>query len=262
MWDFLAKLPTTFSFTIIILCLIAIVIISLRGKISARIGKNLIDLGRGPSEDKKPKDSIIPPPPNTSMITLPTPKRRCGNCILIMFGEREKFEVERQKTLDSILKTQMNFVEQKLIEIQTILIDDFSSELSRHKDNDCMDAAVYHKLFYGLLKDMLLLLKDEIRRSFKENNFFDLDDREFSDYMRNKTRALTSTLIQHTRNIYPSSSVIDINTVVKIIDIKSREIEDAILDMYNQAKFIKKEAKGHLEVLKQKFCKWIDDFIA
>jgi len=260
MWEFLSKLPTAWSSTIIVAAIIAIVVVALKGKLSAKWGKNAVDVGAG-SSVKESKDT----PKDEKNKTLPA-KKSCGDCVLIMMGEREKYEIKTRKTIDRVLKNQMNNAEQKLVEIQTLLINAFTEALydKRNDQNEHTvdDEAVQSKLFYGLVRDALLLVKDEIRRSFKENGFFDFNGSEFTFYVRDKIKFLLSILSQHLRNLYPSQGVIvDLQKILKSIESKTTEIEALGFEMYTHAKEAKLEAEKQTKELRTEFSNWIDSFI-
>jgi len=256
---YLKSLPEQLSFYIFISAIIAIVVIALKGKLMLKFGKNTLGLG-----GSEPASGASGAKCSSSNFRK---KRSCGDCVLIMMGEREKHEFNLRKTVDRILKTQMTFAEQKLIEVQTLLIDAYASKYSivrnSQEKNPCIDDAVQNKLFYGLLKDVLLIIKDEIRRSYKDNNFYNLGDLEFSNYVKDKTKTIMSILNQHIRNIYPSSGVVvDGQGTIDIIESTSRDIEHIILEMYIQAKETKMDIKKQIDGIQKDFGSWIDTFLS
>jgi hypothetical protein len=253
MWDFLSNIPNGWAIVILILGILATVIIALRGKLKAKFGDKEIDIGTE-------KTFPIPPPPVTGSFL----KRTCGDCVLILMGEREKFELQIRKERDRILKTQMVYAEQKLTEIQTLLINYWIEAIHNSVKNKIttVDESVQYKLIYGLLKDTMIGIKDEIRRSFKDNGFSDIDSSDFSEYVKDRIHVILSMLNQHIRNIYPDrGGVLEVGEILYIIEKQNPYISNIINDVYYHAKDIKIEIDGKLEVIKNSFGKWIDSFI-
>jgi hypothetical protein len=255
MWEFLKSLPVGWAITILILGILAIIIVSLWGKLKAKFGKEEISLGGGkedsPKSEKQKESSAH------------APKRSCGDCVLILMGEREKYELQFRKEHDRILKTQMVFVEQKLIELQTLLINSWNEDIHISTKNGAttVDESVQHKLVYGLLKDALIGLKDEIRRSLKDNGFYDLNSSEFSDYVKERIRVIVSMLVVHIQNIYPDrGGVLEITDIIGGIQKNTYNISNLISDAYYHAKDMKMDADNRIENLTKDFGQWVDKF--
>lgn len=259
MWEFLAKLPVMYSFILLVLVVLAVVVIALKGKLIAKWGKNAIGLGT--SDDSKDKNK-------TSNKSCPTsgPKRSCGDCVLIMMGEREKYEIKMRRAYDGILKKQMTFAEQKIIEIQEILIEMYANLYGKKKQNDQDSSpdseSVQNKLFYGLLRDALINVKDELRRSFKENGFFEHSGTEFSIYVKDKVKVVTNRLSQYMRNLYPTSKMtVETTELVDNIDHAAPKIEDIMFEIFTKAKEVKLDAEQLEKQLRTEFSEWIDKFV-
>jgi len=261
MWEFFSKQLDRFSeplsYSIIVLSIIALVIIALKGTIKAKFGDKAIAVGGGANDDTKKI-------PASARDTVSLIKRKCSDCVLMLIGEREKTEVSMRKESDKILKTQMVFVEQKLIEIQTKLMALLSSEIrDSTKSGKEIDEVIQYKLLYGLLKDALVSIKDEMRRSFKDNGFYELNGTDFSAYVKNQQRTVISLLTQHIQNIYPDRiGVLSIMRITGVFDEHSYEISAIISDMYNRARDVKLEAEEKIDGIKQQFGDWVDKFIA
>lgn len=237
-------------YTLVIIIIIAIVIIALRGKIRAKFGNKTIDIGKEDGEEERYTNNKLPP---TNLIV----KRSCGDCILLLMGEREKFEFNVRKESNKILKMQMTFAEQKLDNIHTFLLDSFSGI----KDTE-VSGTIQYKLLYGLLKDVLLKIKDEIRRSFKDNGFPEISAPEFSIYLKGRGALITSTITQYIRNMYPDKAgVLEPNKIIKTLENKNPTIVDTINDIYTNARDIKIEADLKIKEMQDQFVKWVDNFI-
>ena len=262
-----------FSFAILVLGLLAIVIISLKGTAVVRWGKNLIGLGgakiAGDTEEDDGSETIpesIGVPPAT--VTIRMPKRGCGDCILIIMGEREKYELKISSVQDKILKNQMNFFEQKMVEIQEIVEKIFNDMMESTKKQTSINALgrnldIEYKFFTELFKNALLTVKNEIRRSYKENGYYDLSDSDFSIYLKDKSRLVTNLIIQHIKNMYPSQGM-----VVTHFDLQSGllsmipQMHEIIRDCFEYAKEVTLDSEKQVESFKMEFSSWVDRHIS
>lgn len=246
----------------LVLIVIAVIIISLRGKLGIKIGNKSFNLGGGGSEEKPKKGTkIVSVPPSTAIIPQ---KRSCGDCVMLLMGEREKYELKIRKEQNRVMKTQMTFAEQKLIEIQTRISTNISGIIhqSIKEEFSVVEESVQYKLIYGLLKDALFQLKDEIRRSFKENGFYNIDGSELSQYLRERTLILSSMLSQYMRNIYPDrGGVLQVHKILTCIENEATFLTGIINDIYLHAKEVRLECDEKREELQIQFSKWVDDFI-
>lgn len=230
---------------------IAIIIIAIKGRFIAKIGTKIFKIGKF-SEPKNTTCSPTPPPTVTVM------KRSCGDCVLLLMAEREKKEILMRRESEKVLKTQMTFVEQKLIEIQTKMCEKFNNLIDQ---SSSIDKSVQYKLFYGLFKDALIHIKDEIRRSFKDNGFYEMSGSDFSWYIKDRIQVLTSMLTQYMRNFYPNSNEItELNKIINLIK-ENTFLSDIINNFYCYAQEVKTESDKKIEVIKQSFSEWVNDFI-
>lgn len=265
MWEYLKGLPDAFSVTVLIVGILGVVVISLKGSAVVKWGKNLVGLGtkaqESPSEEESKKGSTETSASLTSTGVPKQPKRSCGDCVLIMMGEREKYELNMSKKVDRILKTQMNIVEQKLIEIESTLINGFNEKLNIAKE-DKTEIEMEYRLFYGLLRDALISVKNEIRRSFKENGYYELSDNEFNVFVKDKTKVIISMISQHLRNLYPSrGSGVYISDIIVMLESKQNTFHGYLSDVFVQAKQVIIDTDTEVNELKRSFSEWVDDFV-
>lgn len=263
MWKYLQSLPPEFSVAVIILAIIAAVIISLKGRAFVKWGKSLIGLGNAKEEGTTTGETGVTKPPAPPTVTLKYPKRSCGDCLLIVMGEREKYEINMRKVSNRVLKQQMNFVEQKLVEMQTLFTTSFMDQISRmngHSNEEQYE--IQYKLFYGLLKDCLFALKDEFRRSLKENGFFDLDDTEFANYVKDKTRTIISTISQYFRNLYPTRGIlVPVEKIAESLEKSTSDLQNDVFAIYVNAKQIEREIDFETKEIQRQFGDWVDAFV-
>lgn len=253
MWKFLSEMPHELSFALLIIGIIAIVIISLRGHLKAMFGKKSIELG--------PEEPINSNSAGRETVTII--KRTCGDCILMLMSEREKYEFQISQESNKILRTQMTFVEQKLMEIHSTFMQRVIDAINRYteKTPGSIDEGIQYKMAYGLLKDAILGIKDEYRRSLKENGFYYLDNTDFLDFISNKVANTHSMLIQFIRNIFPDrAGIIHPDEIIEAIGKEHDSFSKAIKDIYTFAQSARRESDENIIEIKNEFKRWIDDF--
>ena len=130
-------------------------------------------------------DTIIK---STKSILGKSSKRTCGDCVLILFGIREKYEYEDRRLDTSLLRLQMKFAEQKIQEAIFFLSQSFSDDIRILGEGEASEKkAIQSALYCEALKNGMLSVKDELRRSFKENGFASFSEGEFTHYVKGKT---------------------------------------------------------------------------
>lgn len=250
-------------FIFLILSVIAVVLISVYGKFALKWGKAVLGIGKDKpkkSDDSKPVD----PPENSKIIQVV--KRSCGDCILMIIGEREKHELKKSSKKDRVLKDQMNFAEQKLIEIQTTFIEEYAQKIKELRKNtaNIEQENVQNKLFYGLLRDAIYInIRDTMRRAFKENGFYELDGNEFAAYVKDKSKILIAMITQHMRNLYPISPdiIVTIDDVITMIEDDARKVEDIAFEIFIHAKDVKLTTDSDIKGIDTEFSDWVNNFI-
>ncbi len=178
-------------------------------------------------------------------------------------GEREKFEFKIRREMDKVMKTQMTFAEQKLIEVQTKVSNNISTTIHESIENKTttVEESVQYKLVYGLMKDSLFHVKDEIRRSFKDNGFYDINGSEFSWYVKERTQVITSMLSQYMRNIYPDrGGVLPLQKILKSMEKESTFLSGIINDIYSYAREVRLECDEKVKEIQTQFGTWVDNF--
>jgi len=244
--------PIPFIIAIVVL-IIAVVIIAIKGKFVAKIGTKIFKIGNDSGIEKEQTCTSSPPSTVTIM------KRSCGDCVLLLMAEREKKEIQMRRESDRVLKIQMTFVEQKLIEIQTKIAERFNNLIDQSLS---IDKSIQYKLFYGLFKDALIHIKDEIRRSFKDNGFYEISGSDFSWYIKDRIQVVISILTQYFRNFYPDNNeIIELNKIIEIIEKEKPFLSDIINNLYCYAREVKIESDQKVESIKKSFSDWVDDFI-
>jgi hypothetical protein len=123
---------------------------------------------------------------------------------------------------------------------------------------------IQYRMFWGLSNDAInIQIKNEIRRSFKENGFDILSGNDFVQYVKNQSKTMMSILRNHIINLYPTSKKLKIpmDDLLEFIRKKESEIEDIFFEIYSEAKKIKKNDEDKLKEIDEKFEKEIEKFI-
>jgi NTP pyrophosphatase (non-canonical NTP hydrolase) len=282
MWAYLKDLPPVLSFSLILVGVIAVVIISMKGKLIAKWGKNAI--GIGTSDDNKdntksykgtgngktagststsiPIDTTIgslPPPPGTVFVEK---KRSCADCIEIILNKKDKYDFNKQIREDKILNYRMNYTEEKLIEIEKDLLDLFEKRIEKFSSTEYPNKIIEDKMFYGLLKEALYEVKKEIRKSYKEDLFCELSDVDFITFIKDKTKVIETILLRHLRNVYPSNgTLVHIDTIISDIENNNDNLHDYIKDIFTYAKQATADNEKEMQQMKKDFKEWTKRFI-
>jgi len=261
MWVFLANLNPWLSYSLLVLCLIALVVISLRGKLFVQWDKDkVIGVGRGSKKDEKELESSnkkgdpVSRHPDTYIVPS------CSDCILLVLGMREKAQMAMDKVENHILKNQMNFCEQKLAELTSLILNEFSKVIGNKEA--IISEALRYEIVRALLSEIIERLKSEIRRSFKENGFYEFGDGEFSNYVNNRYDYLATISDQHYSNRYLAySSILPFDLISGIFDNNKDKIYSIVREIYTISKSIKAKANEDMEEEKKAFAEEVRSFV-
>ncbi len=191
--------------------------------------------------------------------------RTCGDCVLILFGIREKYEYDRIRLDNDLLRSQMRFVEQKLQEIIFFLAQSFNDDIEKLiKKIENADKVKEAALYCEALKNSLLAVKDEIRRSFKENGFSFVSEVEFTQYVKEKTKTLLAISRTYLRQHYieTDSTIVTLNHRFEKMDNNHiNKIEDYTFQIFTNAKDMQKDTAKKKKELSIALKKEIDSFV-
>jgi hypothetical protein len=253
MWIYLSKLHPLLPYSLSILIIIAIVIISLKGKLMIKWGKTAIGIGGSPDKAEPVKSAIY-----TSLVEK---KRACSDCLSIITSEYDKYKFNKFLREEKILTQRMNYTEEKLIEVEADITELFEKRIDNQVDEHENYLTIESKMFYGILKEALYVVKKEIRRSCKENGFCELSDIEFAHYTHEKAKVLQSILLQELKRIYPTGTLVPIDFIVSDIESMYDTFHRYIDGIFTYAKqVITKEEKEQVE-LEAKYQAWASNFV-
>jgi len=244
MWAFLsliwAEYPI-FVIILLILIIIGVVITSVHGKLiwETKLGR----LGIGGMKKRN--------------------RRACFDCYHIIISKKEKFQSFVEILENRILKDQMNFLEQKLIQITNMLSMSYRVDITKFRSDE-PNVQEEHKqyiLYREALKNALMIAKDEIRRSFKENGFLELSGNEFTSYVKGKTQILISMVREYIVNHYPYSGMI-VDLDARFANFDKNTLEDMVFEIFNNAKDVKSIALHKIEKLTADYETEMDNFLS
>lgn len=122
-----------------------------------------------------------------------------------------------------------------------------------------------YRMYWGLIKDALFgMIKDELRRSCRDNGFCNLGGTEFSSYVKGKTDLVIDLLKQHLINLYPPKDnrlIVSIETILDYIDSQRSDVQDLMFDIFIESKNIKLTNEKKLNEIEQDFVKDINSFV-
>lgn len=189
--------------------------------------------------------------------------RSCKDCIMLLLAKRTQFEGIYNAKLSTILRDQMNYVEHKLQEITFELENTYREDLLyfRKTVDNSMESKEFI-LYQELLRNALYDTKDEIRRSFKENGFHTMNEDDFDEYVRERSKLLLTIAREHIQRNYPMNMVIPVIERFRRYDtVSSKKIDQMIRDMYVNAKEVRCRVEGELEELQAKFISEVDSLV-
>jgi len=242
MW--FVQLPLPLQLTIIITVVLVIIGMSLIGKVSIRLGWNKLSFGR---TDNKPG------------VKAPG---SCSDCRKLIMTRTMKFDADINKVRNCVLRDQMNYAEQKLQEMAFQLSSTYREDIVNNRlpgaSIDVIRENKEYILYQEALANSLLPIKNEIRRSLKENGFIDMSAPEFTDYIKNKTKLLITMGQEYIRSRYPFE-----NMIVKIQDrfnqTPEEMIEGSVNDFYTKAKQMVLDANEKMDEIGEEFDKDMEE---
>ena len=190
----------------------------------------------------------------------------CGNCALILLGIREKFEYESKKINNDLLRLQMTFVEQKIQEAIFFLSQSFSEDILILSKEDDVDRKVMESALYcEALKNSMLSIKNEIRRSFKENGFSLFSETELSYYVKTKTKSLITIIRAYLNQYYVDNekTIVHLKKRFEKMDkLHMDKFEGWVFEIFTNAKDIYLYTKKKKEDINDQLKLEIDNFVS
>lgn len=190
-------------------------------------------------------------------------RKTCGDKVVHILGIKSKYEIQISELNESILINQMNYVEQKIQSIIFMLGDTYNIQQKENEYENTITKNKEFTLYIESLKNALNDVKDEIRRSFKENGFYNMSDIEFNKYIEDRVRMLLCTARNYLIYHYPHEDMI-----VSLSDRFSyfnkyhfSEFKDIVRNIYINAKKVRHNKKKKVKALHDEFSNKVDEII-
>ncbi len=214
MFSWLGSLPLIWQISIPVGVLLTLIILAVWGKVSFSWGKAKIGFGA---------------------------KSSCSKCIALVRSIGKKVDRKVAKVEANNLKSKMNFAEQQLLSVHMDMYGRFLGAMrKKNKDNPANDILEDKELICcrSKLKVVFSLMKDELRRAFKENGFDSLSDNEFNDYIKDESNILVDIFEQFIISNYPRHMIISYRDITDIV-LKMRPVIDkSVESIFKKARAI------------------------
>jgi hypothetical protein len=159
----------------------------------------------------------------------------------------------------------MKFSEQKIQELVFFLSQSFIDDIKLMcKDGDYEIRVREIALYCEALKNSVLSIKEELRRSFKENGFQELSENEFTHYVKAKTKLMITMVRSYLNQHYidNDSTIVHLRERFQNMDnTNMHKFEDWCFDVFNNAKDLVKDAKKIKEEINSKLISEINSFV-
>jgi len=193
-------------------------------------------------------------------------KRTCGDCVLILFGIREKYEYEIKVVDTNVLRQQMKFSEQKIQEVIFFLSQSFGDDVKiLGKEGDYEIRVREIALYCEALKNSMLAAKDELRRSFKENGFQTLSENEFTHYVKGKTKTILTIVRSYLNHHYVDndSTIVHLRERFENMDNNHmHKFEEWSFDVFTNAKDLINDSNDKKSSINDNLKRSIDNFVS
>ena len=190
-------------------------------------------------------------------------KRSCGDCILYMSGLKEKYQAEIEYVKDNVLRAQMNYVEIQLKDSVFHLSKTFKTDINvLAPDRPGRERVVQLSYYKETLKNALMRIKDEVRRSFKENGFCEISEIEFAQYVKMKFANIITIAREYMSENYIETEDTIVGLAHRFANFDDQKFEEMTFLCYRNAKQIVVDAKRQIADLKSEFKQEVDKFVA
>lgn len=241
MWTGLAALPLIVQLSLVIGVLVVAVVLAFLGKVSINIGKYKINFGKPKAAQKT---------------------RVCSDCRKLVMARTMQFDQNVKMVKDDILRDQMNYAEQKIHEVSYDLTTSYRQDIinCRVKDEpiDCPRETKEYLLYQEALTNAMLAIKNELRKAFKENGFFEMIECNFCDYVKGKTKLLINIGREYVRSRYPFENMM-VPIEWRMNRLPEKQIESIVCDVFTKAKQVKQCADDKITELGEKYDSDIDE---
>jgi hypothetical protein len=183
--------------------------------------------------------------------------------MIILTNEYDKHNLTKKTREDKVLTNRMNYTEEKLTVLESDITALYEKRLSSLSAEKNRNTRIESKMFFGVLREVISNVKKEIRRSCKEDEFYDLPETEFDKYVADKAKLIVSIMIRELKLQYPSyDALVPIDTVIMDIESITTTINVYIKDIYEYANLVVKESEKEVKEMEKKYQRWASNFLS
>lgn len=135
------------------------------------------------------------------------------------------------------IKNQMNYAEQKLEQIRTLIFRDYNI-VAVEKGKHTLSLENNARFFKLLLKDIQTSLRNLLRGSFIDNGFDSISERDFDIYCGEKFDFIKSQLLEMLSDGYTYEEYVTLEELKQICEKNEHKIEDMFKDIFSKAREI------------------------
>ncbi len=232
MTQWFIAIPILWQVTMIILAMIFITIIAVYGHIWVGWGKKKIGIGRETTAKE----------------------RMCMDCSMHHRSTAAKVNFKITRIESSIMKNKMNNAEQELLDLKRNLYTNFSKILKTRKvDNIESELKEFNTRIRLVLNDVV---KDEVRRSIKENGFHQKTGDTFVRYVDGQVKVIND-LIEDTLLLYYTNDVI-----LEISGATKDKLVKVVKSIYHEAKEIELKATTAIKKCEKEYDDTLNKYIS
>lgn len=190
-------------------------------------------------------------------------KISCKDCLNLLLARRIQYETIFYTTTNKILRDQMNFAEHKLHIVKNLLVEMYRRNIKQYNnlhniEEEKKEVILYKELISSGLRDV----KDEIRRSYKDNGFHNLDSRSLDDYIKDRYDYIDSLFKSYLSYNYPNTMMIPLDEKLRIAEVEVvPEFKEIIKEIYVNAKDVRVNIEKQLEDLQKQFIDQLDKVV-
>lgn len=190
-------------------------------------------------------------------------RRSCLDCSSMIVSKT----IDHYSTIDSykkVLDEQMTYASHIIDGIHLDIMKTYRSIISKFReDKDKPDSDRENKeyiFFRETVSNAFDLVKKELRRSFKENGFPKMSGKEFSGYCKTQSSNVHDIISRYIMDTYPAhGTIVPIQEAMVLVN--QDKLEDAIFDIYTNAKEVKRESESRVASEQERFKTEIREFI-
>jgi hypothetical protein len=181
--------------------------------------------------------------------------------VIYLLNESNKIQHEKLVNLHvNQIRDQMNVAEQTSDRIRSYMLANYL-KLLENKGLDKIVGSVSYHCYRLLLKDISVELLREIRQSFRENHFIDMNDVSFNSYISSKFEFFRSNASELINQYYFYDKDIKREELFRFNMENITKVKELFFHVYSEARMIAREYKQKEIELDEKLEKLLEKFL-